>query len=190
MVKLRLTKEEYDALSDVIKALYVLDGDGYKLQLSDDDDPSILRKTVAELTEKSRTRKAKITELEGIVSKHEANNATLQTQVRQITIDGPLHQMAESISTAPELWLSEFSKTYCVEMINGKLSIFNAADGKAIATPFERDAIVKLTTDEKHPQAKSFRAITIASRASGGHQQTAKQAIATAQPKLRKFGLR
>jgi hypothetical protein len=144
------------------------------------------------------TRKMRITKLE-------ATNAELQTKLteanislRQVTIDRPLKQMSESISTCPELWLEQFSKTYRLELVDGELTL-HSNDGKPVqhegnAIPFERDALVAYLTDEKHPQAKAFRAITIVSRASGGANSTqdgaSRKAITTSQRPTFQFGLR
>jgi hypothetical protein len=119
-----------------------------------------LRLANAQLTEKSKTRKAKIAELE-------AANAAIQAQLRLITVDAPLRSMFESISTVPDLAIEQFHKSHRLELLEGKLTIVNAEDGKPINVAFEKDALLKHLTDEKHPHAKTFQAIVIASRASG-----------------------
>jgi hypothetical protein len=93
-----------------------------------------------------------------------------------VTIDGSLKQMSEDISTAPEPWAEQFGKSYRLELVNGELTLLDT-DGKPVtregkAIPFERDMLVAFLTNERHPQAKAFRAITIASRASGGAAPT------------------
>lgn len=152
-----------------------------------------LRTTVGELKQKSAIRKQRIAELE-------ATNADLQTKLteanaslRQVTVDGPLKQMSESISTAPELWCEQFTRSYRLELVNGELALLDT-DGKPVtkegkAIPFERDSLVALLTDEKHPQAASFRAITIASRASGGAASTRTVPAIPKKPDVQ-FGLR
>jgi len=141
-----------------------------------------LRLANVQLTEKSKTRKAKIADLE-------AANAALQTQLRQITVEAPLNALAVSMSAAPDLFIEQFNKSHRLEMIDGKLTIVNAEDGKPINVAFEKDALLKHLTDDKHPQAKTFKAILIASRASGGAapvtQRTEKPVVTQ-----RKFGLR
>lgn len=141
-----------------------------------------LRLANAQLTEKSKTRKAKIAELE-------AANAAIQAQLRLITVDAPLKSMAESLSTVPGLFIEQFQKSQRLELLDGKLTIVNAADGKAINVAFEREALLKHLTDEKHPQAKTFNAIVISSRASGG-AAPATQRVAKPVAAQRKFGLR
>lgn len=121
-----------------------------------------LRVTNAELTKKSKTRKAKIEELE-------AANTTLQTELRRLTVDVPMHAMAESMSTLPDLFIEQFNKTMRLELIDGKPTIVNLEDGKPINVPFEREALRNHLMNEKHPQVKIFQAIVIASHASGGN---------------------
>lgn len=43
-MKRKVTKAEYEAMSESLKLLYVVDGEGYKLPLIDDDDPDALRR--------------------------------------------------------------------------------------------------------------------------------------------------
>lgn len=141
-----------------------------------------LRTTNAELVAKNATRKAKIAELE-------ATNAKANDTIRQVTIDGPLKQMAESISTCPELWLEQFSKSYRLEMVEGKLTVFSAVDSKPVqGVPFERIALAKHLTTGDDATAKAFRAISIVSRASGG-QAMHQSPQAPSKPKM-SFGLR
>ena len=152
-----------------------------------------LRKTNAELVAKNSTRKGKVTELEATVADLQAKLTASNDTIRQITIDGPLRKMAEEISPTPELWLEQFSKLYRVEMIDKKLTILTASEGKPVhdkdgkVLPFEWSFLAKFLTEGDDANAKSFRAITIASRASGG-QMTEKHS--TAVPPTVAFGLR
>jgi hypothetical protein len=73
-------------------------------------------------------------------------------------------------------------------LIDGKLTIVNAEDGKPINVAFEKVALLKHLTDEKNPQAKNFQAIVIASRASGGAAPVTRQ-VAKPVTAQRKFGL-
>lgn len=130
-----------------------------------------LRTTNAELVKKSATRKARIAELEASIAELQGKFDTAQSTIHQLTVAAPVKALAESISTVPELFLEQFNKSYRVESINGEL-ILQTTDGKRVmkgdkAVPFERSALVELLTDEAHAQAKVFRSITIASRASG-----------------------
>jgi hypothetical protein len=151
-----------------------------------------LRATVAELTAKSRTRKEKIEALEAIVAERDQALAASQTQLKRVTIDGPMQAMAESLSVVPALFLEQFNKSYRVELVDGELTILNAEDGKPSGIPFEQKAIFEYLTDENHTQAKTFNAILIGSRASGAaSHQTQRIEKKIAKPALsNQFGLR
>jgi hypothetical protein len=57
-MKRKITKAEYDALPDAVKAFYSADGDNFKLPLTDDDDPDALRRARdREKTEGSAAKK-------------------------------------------------------------------------------------------------------------------------------------
>lgn len=56
-MKRRITKAEFEALSPELKAIYIADGEGYKLPLADDDDPDALRR--ARDREKQDAKEAK-----------------------------------------------------------------------------------------------------------------------------------
>ena len=152
-----------------------------------------LRTTVSELKQKSATRKQLIAEREQTIAELQTKLTETNAALRQVTIDGPLKKMSENISNAPELWAEQFSKSYSLKLVNGELTLVDP-DGKPItkegkAIPFERDALVALLTDEKHPHATTFRAITIVSRASGAAAPTRTVPAAAKQPTFH-FGLR
>jgi hypothetical protein len=151
-------------------------------QQTDVNELERLRLANAQLTEKSKNRKLKIAELEAV-------NAAIQAQLRLITVDAPMRSMAESMSTVPDLFIEQFQKSHRLEMIEGKLTIVNAEDGKPINVAFEREALLKHLIDEKNPQAKTFNAILIASRASGGAAPTTQRAAKPVTIQKR-FGLR
>lgn len=158
-----------------------------------DAELATLRTTVGELKQKSATRKQRISQLEAANVELQTKLTEANASLRQITIDGPLKKMSESLSTAPALWTEQFNKSYRLELVNGELALLDT-DGKPItkegkAIPFEREALVALLTDEKHPQAATFRAITIASRASGG-AAPARVVPTTAKKPETQFGLR
>lgn len=130
-----------------------------------------LRRVNSELKTKSAVRKARVSELETTVAELQSKLSDAHTSLRQVTIDGPLKQMSDGISTAPELWLEQFGKSYRLEMVKGQLTL-QTIDGKPVMkgekpVPFEREALVKLLTDGDDAQARIFKSITIASRASG-----------------------
>jgi len=154
-----------------------------------------LRRVNGELVAKSATRKGRVTELEAAVAELQSKLSEANDSLHQVTVGGPLKAMAESISISPELFLEKFSQFYRVAMIGGQLTL-QTTDGKPVlkgekAVPFEQKALIDLLTSGDDPQAKIFKSITIASRASGaaagaGTNRTARPA---SEPKPT-FGLR
>jgi hypothetical protein len=130
-----------------------------------------LRTVNAELLQKSAARKQRISELESTVTELQSKLSETNDSLRRVTIDGPLRAMAEELSTAPSLWIEQFSKSYRLEMLDGKLTM-QTADGRPVlsgdkSVPFERQVLIQFLTSDTHPQAEAFKAITIVSRASG-----------------------
>jgi hypothetical protein len=155
-----------------------------------------LRRVNAELVTKAANRKTKITELESTVTELQGKLSEAHDSLHDVTVGLPLKAMAESISFAPDIFLEQFAKSHKVEMIKGQLTLLNA-DGKPVLkgekpVPFERSALIDLLTSDTHPQAKTFKSITITSRASGAGGQpstraTTNQPTQDAKPQ---FGLR
>jgi hypothetical protein len=165
-------------------------------QTTDAAELATLRTTVTELKQKNATRKKRIAELETTLAQRDGELATANASLRAATIDGPLRDMSESISTVPDLWREQFAKTYRLEMKDNTLTVL-AIDGKPAQhegkdVPFTREALIALTTDAKHPQAKAFGAITIISRASGGNAtpDSGQRKASTPPVKPFQFGLR
>jgi hypothetical protein len=166
---------------------------------NDSAELSTLRTTVSELREKSTARKRRIAELEAALAERDSQLAQANATIKEITIDTPLRDLSESISTAPELWVEQFQKSgYRLEMKGSKLQVLTS-DGKPVlhngsAVPFERDALAKFLTDEKsHAQAKTFRAITIVNRASGSQaapESGQRKSNTASQKQTFQFGLR
>lgn len=159
------------------------------------DELETLRRTNSELVAKNSTRKQRIAELETANSDLQTKLAAANSTIHEFTIGAPLKTMAESISTIPDVWVEQFSKSYRLEVANGELTMISVADGKPVEkagkpVPFEREALKTLLTDKDHPQSKLFNAITIITRASGaqGSPEHKPSPKATA-PKV-KFGLR
>jgi hypothetical protein len=63
-MKRRITKAEYDALPDAVKAFYTVDGDNFKLMLTDDDDPDALRRARDREKQEAKDAKKRVAELE------------------------------------------------------------------------------------------------------------------------------
>jgi hypothetical protein len=154
-----------------------------------------LRRVNTELVAKNTTRKQRIVELESTVAELQSKVTTAEASLRQITIDGPVRQICESISTAPELFQEQLSKYFKVELIDGTLTLLTS-DGKAVtdkdgkSVPFERDALSKFLMDGDDARAKAFRAITVTNRASGGSGTTQRSAASTPKAPKVQFGLR
>ena len=156
-----------------------------------------LKATHGEVLTKSQSRKSKIAELEAANADFQAKLTAANDTIRQVTIDGPVRQMCESISTAPELFQEQLSKYFKVELIDGKLTLLSVADSKPVidkagkVVPFERDSLAKFLTDGDDARARAFRVLTITSRASGGNAAnvTRKVAPSDSKPAI-KFGLR
>lgn len=160
------------------------------------DELEVLRRTNSELVAKNTTRKAKIAELEASVVDLQTKLTDATTSLRTVTIDGPLKKMSESISTAPELWIEQFNKSYRLELVKGELTLVSVADSKPVlkegkAVPFERETLMDLLTKGDDAQAKTFRAITITSHASGGAASPQRKTAPIKQKKPAvQFGLR
>lgn len=152
-----------------------------------------LRKTVAELTQKAATRKARITELESNASALQVKATEAETRIKALTIDGPVNDLCESISVAPQALRSALESEYRIEMRDGVLTLLNPADGKPVMQDgkpvlFQADAIKNLLLGSKdEAKKKLYNAIIIANKASGAGGVTSQRAT-TAQARPQ-FGL-
>lgn len=153
-----------------------------------------MRKTNSELVTKNATRKQRIEELEAQLAESQTKRAESEATVQRLTVEIPLKQVAEHVSQAPDLFMEQLQKLYKVESIDGKLSL-HSLNGKPVMVegkpiPFEHQALLKLLTDEAHAQSATFRAIMVATRASGASSST--RTIAAPKPKrtAAQFGLR
>lgn len=153
-----------------------------------------LRKTNAELTQKSATRKARIAELEASVGTLTTKATEAETRIKALTIDGPVNDLCESISVAPQALRSALEAEYKIELDkNGVLTLLNSTDGKPVTQDgkpvlFQADAIKNLLLASKdEAKLKLYRAIVIANKASGSSGATSRHANpAPAKPQ---FGL-
>jgi hypothetical protein len=151
-----------------------------------------LRQLTSELLAKHARDKAQLTELQTGTATLQAKLTETSQSLYQATVGVPLQMMAESMSGVPDLFLEQFSKHFKVESIKGVLTL-QTPDGKPAldkngkAIPFERDVLTKLLTEGEDARAKTFKAITIVSRASGASGSASKRTVAPA-PKIQ-FGL-
>jgi hypothetical protein len=150
-----------------------------------------LRRVNADLLIARRKDKSHVTELESTVTELQGKLSEAHDSLHEVTIGLPLKAMAESISTAPELWIEQFSKSQKLEMVKGQLTVMNS-DGKPLEKPvaFERQALIDHLTNDAHPQAKAFKTIVIASRATGGSAQSSKRTTQPTKEPKPSFGLR
>jgi len=146
-----------------------------------------LRRTVAELMQKSATRKARIAELESNAAALTAKATEAETRIKTLTLDGPVNDLCESISVAPQALRTALESEYRVEMKDGVLSLLNASDGKPVMAdgkpvPVQADAIRNLlfaTKDEA--KKKLYNAIIITSKANGAGGAETKHHVAPVQ---------
>ena len=154
-----------------------------------------LRKTVAELTQKSATRKFRVTELEASVAALITKATEAEARIKALTIDGPVNDLCEEISVAPQALRTALESEYRVEMKDGALSLLNASDGKPVTVdgkpvPVQADAIRNLLLSSKdEAKLKLYRAIVITNKASGSGGVEHKRTV-TPVSKARQFGLR
>jgi hypothetical protein len=153
-----------------------------------------LRRVNAELVTKAANRKTKITELELSVTELQGKLSEAHDSLHEITVNGPLRTMAESISLAPDIFLEQFAKSHKVEMVKGQLTVLNS-DGKPAMNgekpvTFERQSLIDLLTSDTHAQAKAFKTIVIASRATGASAQPSKRTTQPSKEAKPHFGLR
>ena len=156
-----------------------------------------LRKTVAELTQKSATRKARIQELEENTATLTAKATEAETRIKSLTIDGPVMDVCEAISVAPQALRTSLESEYRIEMKDGVLSLFNRADDKVVTDsngkplPVNAEGIKALMLSTKdEAKLKLYRAIVISSKASGAGGATSTTGTVSNAPAARaQFGL-
>ena len=152
-----------------------------------------LRKTVAELTQKAATRKARITALESNASALQVKATEAETRIKALTIDGPVNDLCESISVAPQALRSALESEYRIEMRDGVLTLLNPADGKPAMQDekpvlFQADAIKNLLLGSKDEAKKSYMTQSSLRTERAGLVTTCRQRATTAQARPQ-FGL-
>jgi hypothetical protein len=152
-----------------------------------------LRRVNQELMQKSATRKSRIAELEASVGTLTAKATEAESRIKALTIDGPVNDLCEEISIAPQALRSALESEYRIEMHDGVLTLLNPSDGKPVMhegkpVPFQADAIKNLLLASKdEAKLKLYRAIVVVSKASGAGFSSSKAAIAPA--RRPQFGL-
>lgn len=154
----------------------------------------VLRKTNSELLKKIHDRTTKATELESAVSELQGKLSASNATIHELTVAAPLKAMAASLSVDPDFFIDQFSKSYKVELIEGKLTL-QTTDGKPVTNgagevvAFERQALVDLLTKGDTTQAKVFSSIVIGSLASGANGESSVQGSRASSSPKPSFGL-
>ena len=164
------------------------------VQSTDATELETLRRVNADLLQKSATRKARIAELEASIGTLTAKAGEAEARIKALTIDGPVNDLCESISVAPQALHSALESEYRIEMHEGVLTLLNPADGKPVMqdgkpVPFQAEAIKNLLLGSKdEAKKKLYNAIIIANKASGASGTTTSQRTTTT-PARPQFGL-
>ena len=164
------------------------------IEQSPEAELATLRRVNSELTQKSATRKARISELEANVAGITAKATQAEARIIELTISGPFDELCQEISVAPQALRSAIESEYKIEMRDGVLTLLNLSDGKQAsmpdgkAVPFKADAIKSLLLASKDDgKLKLYNAILVASKASGSAGSSSNRVSAKA-PRIQ-FGL-
>lgn len=190
-LKKKLTKEDYDNLSDVLKAEYMTDGEGYKLDLSDDEDTGPLKRALEREKANSATSKKRLAEVEAELEKLNESDArkrgdiaTLEKQwekkigetkteyetrinaltghIKKSLVDNVASGLAHKISKSPVLLLPHIKNRLVADFEGDEpVTRILGADGKPS----------NMTLDDLEKEFvanKDFSAIIVGSKASGG----------------------
>lgn len=189
MLKRIIDKATYDALSDEMKKIYVVDGDNYKLnvEVSADDDPAELKRAKArevetrkQETERANKLEAEVTRLKqanGDVATLEASwkeklataEKTSQTAVGKLTgfiekslLDAKANEIAAKISTNPELMFPHVRGRLKADL-EGTTPLIRVVDGAGNLSASSLEELQK-----EFVANPTFKTIIIASLATGG----------------------
>ena len=154
-----------------------------------------LRRTNAELLQKSATRKARIEELQASATTFQTRATEAEARVRELLVDGPVSEICSSISVAPEALRNAIEADYKIEMRDGILTLINRPDDKSVTfegkpVPMQADAIKNfLLASKDEAKLKLYRAILIVSKGSGGAGIGATERSSKPKQALAQFGL-
>lgn len=190
-LKKKLTKAEYDKLSDVLKSEYIEDGDGYRLDVDGEEDTGALKRAkdreaqlrrdaekrakdledqLAAVTDGDARKKGDIETLEKSWSKklgeteaqYKARIDKLTDYTRRTMVDGTAMAIASKISTVPALM---------AKAVRERLTVDFEGDEPALRILDTSGKPSALTVDELTKEFvanKDFSSIIIGSKASGG----------------------
>ena len=190
-LKKKLSKAEYDKLSDAIKAEYIEDGDGFRLDIDGDEDTGALKRAKDREAQLRRDAEAKLREaqeeldringddarkkgdiatlekswqkkLEDQKAEYEGKVSKLTSHTTKTLVDNVATQIATKISNAPALLLPHIKSRLQADF-EGDAPVTRVLDkdGKPSAMTVEELAAEFVAN-------KDFSAIITASKASGG----------------------
>ena len=190
-LKKKLTKAEYEKLSEHIKAEYIEDGDGFRLDIDGDEDTGALKRAKDREAQLRRDAEAKLREaqeeldringddarkkgdiatlekswqkkLDDTKAEYEGKVSKLTTHTTKTLVDNVATQIATKISNAPALLLPHIKSRLQADF-EGDAPVTRVLDkdGKVSAMTVEELAAEFVAN-------KDFSAIITASKASGG----------------------
>lgn len=190
-LKKKLTKEEYSKLSDHIKAEYIEDGDGFRLDIDGDEDTGALKRAKDREAQLRRDAEAKLREaqeeldringddarkkgdiatlekswqkkLEDQKAEYEGKLGKLTSHTKTQLVDNVAQQIASKISNAPALLLPHIKARLAADFEgDAPVTRILDKDGKPSAMTIEE-------LSAEFVANKDFSAIITASKASGG----------------------
>lgn len=190
-LKKKLTKAEFDKLSDALKIEYVEDGDGYRLDLDGDEDTGALKRAkdreaqlrrdaekrakeleeqLAAVTDGDARKKGDIETLEKSWAKklgeteaqYKERIAKLEGHIKSSLVDNVASQIAHKISSAPTLLLPHIKARLAADLEgDAPTTLVLDKNGKVSALSVE-DLTKEFVAN------KDFSSIIIGSKASGG----------------------
>jgi hypothetical protein len=190
-LKKKLTKEEYSKLSDHIKAEYIEDGDGFRLDIDGDEDTGALKRAKDREAQLRRDAEAKLREaqeeldringddarkkgdiatlekswqkkLEDQKAEYEGKLGKLTSHTKTQLVDNVAQQIASKISNAPALLLPHIKARLAADFEgDAPVTRILDKDGKPSAMTVEE-------LSAEFVANKDFSAIITASKASGG----------------------
>lgn len=189
-MKRKLTKAEYDKLSDEAKANYKAVGSGYELDLEDDDTPDLIDKLKIETANRRKADKERkelqdrLDAIEEDKNKGKGDVAALEaswqkkldkieadkkaeadkhrTFVRNVLVDKVAADIAGTLSKTPKVLLPHVRQRLDVDF-DGDEPKTVVLDGNGKRSAFTVDELTKEFRDNK-----DFAGIIVASQASGG----------------------
>jgi hypothetical protein len=197
-LKKKLTKAEYEKLSEHIKAEYIEDGDGFRLDIDGDEDTGALKRAKDREAQLRRDAEAKLREaqeeldringddarkkgdiatlekswqkkLDDTKAEYEGKLGKLTSHTKTQLVDNVAQQIASKISNAPALLLPH---------IKARLAADFEGDAPVTRILDKEGKVSAMTVEELSAEFvanKDFSAIITASKASGGAGRSSNQ---------------